>query len=108
MAAAAHGLPGPHRISILAQGETLGNFRHGKGTHTCANGDCYEGNWKYDKRDGKGKMTFKDGLMYEGDWKEDQADGCVCMAGISCRHQLQASAAWLACTAALRPCSLAL
>lgn len=59
----------------LLQGDTLGKLRHGRGVHTCANGDRYEGRWRYDKRDGTGKMTFVRGVKYEGDWKDDKAHG---------------------------------
>ena len=59
----------------LLQGETLGSLRHGRGAHTCSNGDLYEGQWRYDRRDGTGKMTFTSGLRYEGEWREDKAHG---------------------------------
>lgn len=61
----------------MAQGEALGNMRHGKGKHTCSNGDMYTGSWHLDRRHGKGKATFASGLQYEGDWKDDKAHGCV-------------------------------
>ena len=54
----------------------LCTLRHGRGVHTCANGDRYEGQWRYDRRDGTGKMTFVRGLKYEGEWKDDKAHGC--------------------------------
>ena len=28
------------------QGETLGTLRHGRGKHTCSNGDVYDGQWR--------------------------------------------------------------
>ena len=65
---------GDHHNCFL-QGETLGNLRHGRGTHTCSNGDVYEGQWRYDSRDGTGKITFTSGLRYEGEWKGDKAHG---------------------------------
>eukprot|EP00887_Chlorella_sp_A99_P000144 scaffold16.g144.t1 len=58
-----------------AQGETLGTLRHGRGVHTCASGDQYEGQWRYNKREGRGKMVFVSGLMYEGEWRDDKAHG---------------------------------
>ena len=62
---------------LWPQGETLGTLRHGRGVHTCSNGDVYDGEWLYDKRHGRGKMSFVSGLMYEGGWKEDKAHGWV-------------------------------
>ncbi|MBR5602907.1 MAG: hypothetical protein IKW51_01665 [Bacteroidales bacterium] len=41
------------------------------------NGDCYEGEWKDDKRCGKGICWYgrnKD-KMYEGDWLNDKREG---------------------------------
>ncbi|CAL8470902.1 g10444 [Coccomyxa elongata] len=50
-------------------------MRHGKGVHTCTNGDCYRGYWRLDKRHGRGKATFASGMQYEGDWADDKAHG---------------------------------
>lgn len=52
-------------------------MRHGKGLHTCSNGDIYKGYWRLDKRHGRGKATFANGMQYEGDWVEDKAHGCA-------------------------------
>jgi hypothetical protein len=61
--------------SCRAQGETLGSLRHGRGVHTCSNGDRYEGEWRYDRRHGKGRMEFTRGLTYDGQWVEDKTHG---------------------------------
>ena len=60
-----------------AQGDTLGNMRHGKGLHTSSNGDTYKGYWRLDKRHGRGKATLATGMQYEGDWVDDKAHGWV-------------------------------
>jgi hypothetical protein len=62
---------------MVVQGGTLGNMRHGKGVHTCSNGDCYRGFWRLDKRHGRGKATLANGVQYEGDWVDDKAHGWV-------------------------------
>jgi hypothetical protein len=61
-----------------AQGDMLGNQRHGQGTHTSSNGDVYQGSWHLDQRHGRGRFTTAAGLTYDGDWAEDKAQGWVC------------------------------
>ena len=68
------------------QGETLGNLRHGRGIHTCSNGDIYDGQWAYDKRHGTGKFVAARGICYEGEWKEDRAHGWVGLRGRTRMH----------------------
>ena len=55
----------------------MGDFRHGRGSHTCANGDTYRGAWRYDKREGTGVAVFVRGAQYDGEWKDDKAHGCT-------------------------------
>lgn len=69
-------LPDP-QVHPAAQGNTLGNMRHGWGKHTCANGDKYTGNWRLDKRHGRGRAMFARGVEYEGEWADDKAEGCA-------------------------------
>ena len=52
-------------------------MRHGKGLHTCSNGDVYKGYWRLDKRDGRGMAVLANGMQYEGEWVEDMAHGCA-------------------------------
>jgi hypothetical protein len=50
--------------------------RHGQGISQRINGgDCYEGNWKDDKRHGKGRYIYSDGSWYLGNWKNDKYEG---------------------------------
>ncbi len=63
------------KMGTCLQGDTLGDLRHGKGTHTCSNGDIYKGYWRLDKRHGRGKVTLANGMQYEGDWVNDRAHG---------------------------------
>lgn len=60
---------------LLKQGETLGDLRHGKGKHTCSNGDTHEGGWYKGMRHGRGLATFARGFIYEGDFQYDHASG---------------------------------
>ena len=50
-------------------------MRHGKGLHTCSNGDVYKGYWRLDKRHGRGMTVLANGMQYEGEWVEDMAHG---------------------------------
>ena len=50
-------------------------MRHGKGLHTCSNGDVYKGYWRLDKRHGRGMAVLANGMQYEGEWVEDMAHG---------------------------------
>ena len=63
------------RAATHLQGETLGDMRHGKGLHTCSNGDVYKGYWRLDKRHGRGMTVLANGMQYEGEWVEDMAHG---------------------------------
>ena len=63
------------RAATHLQGETLGDMRHGKGLHTCSNGDVYKGYWRLDKRHGRGMAVLANGMQYEGEWVEDMAHG---------------------------------
>jgi hypothetical protein len=62
------------------QGQTLGQYRHGRGIHKSKNGDTYDGDWHFDQREGKGRMVMANGLEYEGEWKEDKAHGQASLA----------------------------
>lgn len=62
-------------MGCVVQGDTLGNERQGKGVHTGANGERYEGAWRRDKRHGQGTATFACGKSYTGDWLNDEAHG---------------------------------
>ena len=68
------------------QGDTLGKLKHGNGRLTCANGNVYTGQWRYDKRHGHGHAVFQRTdasseteqpmpVCYDGDWKDDRTSG---------------------------------
>ena len=44
-----------------------------------ANGDVYQGRWRFDQKHGKGKYIFaatsEDGILYDGDWKHNAKHG---------------------------------
>lgn len=47
-------------------------MRHGKGRHTYANGETYEGEWLNDKRHGYGiQKDITEKEIYAGDWEKD-------------------------------------
>lgn len=64
----------------------LDTLRHGRGRHTCSNGDSYNGAWRYDKRHGDGTAKFARGVSYQGQWKEDMAHGWGSMLSFSPVH----------------------
>ena len=50
-----------------------------KGTMWCANGDTYNGGWRYDKFHGKGLMWDRDGGFYYGSWAKGKRNGPGCL-----------------------------
>ena len=42
---------------------------------TYANGDIYDGQWKYHRKDGQGTMKFHNGDVYEGEFSSDKMHG---------------------------------
>lgn len=55
-----------------------GGFReglpHGSGIYTWANGDYYDGEWKYGLKEGEGRLVMGDSII-AGFWKEDRYIG---------------------------------
>jgi hypothetical protein len=45
--------------------------QHGKGRMTHADGNIYQGDFKYDKANGQGILMNVDGAFYDGEWKDD-------------------------------------
>jgi hypothetical protein len=57
-------------------GEFKNDMRHGKGMLRWANGSCYNGYWRNDRRHNvTGKMSFKEGEVYDGHWEENMMHG---------------------------------
>ena len=50
-------------------------LRHGKGTLTWGNGDCYDGSWENDAMTGWGTFTDSDGSTFVGSWKNGVPEG---------------------------------
>ena len=48
------------------EGDFRYNERHGNGKYIYTNGNIYEGDWIEDKRHGKGKTTYPSGIVYRG------------------------------------------
>lgn len=55
-------------------GEFRKGLPHGSGTYTWANGNYYNGSWRYGLKDGEGKLVSGDSIV-EGVWKEDSYIG---------------------------------
>lgn len=53
------------------EGEWKFGERHGLGTIKYTNGQTFEGTWMNDKRHGEGKMTLPESLVVEGEWQDD-------------------------------------
>ena len=52
--------------------ETFGTTcPHGKGKLISAEGDKFEGQFRYGRREGKGKLIRADGRVFEGEFKND-------------------------------------
>ncbi len=49
--------------------------KHGTGRIEYANGDVYEGEWRFDVPEGAGTITYKKGGRYEGQWHEAKRHG---------------------------------
>ncbi|KAG9141685.1 hypothetical protein Leryth_019299 [Lithospermum erythrorhizon] len=56
-------------------GTWLFDMKHGKGTMSYANGNCYEGEWGRDKPDGQGSYEWSNGNKYIGKWKQGKMNG---------------------------------
>jgi hypothetical protein len=56
----------------LCLGEYRNGKKHGHGTYTYANGDCYQGEYQLNKRHGYGKFTNRHGYVYVGMWENDR------------------------------------
>lgn len=50
-------------------------YMHGKGVYTKANGNKYDGEYKYTNRHGKGIYTWANGSKYDGEWKDGERHG---------------------------------
>ena len=57
------------------EGDYVNGRRSGKGVQIYANGDRYEGEWRYDSPNGKGKKTWIKGSNYVGDFVNGEMDG---------------------------------
>ena len=56
-------------------GCVMGNCQNGKGTRYLADGDRYEGDFRFGARDGNGTLFFADGRRYEGEFADDKRHG---------------------------------
>jgi hypothetical protein len=72
------------KVKICRNGIFMGTYegdlnkdgqRHGVGVLLCDNGNCYEGEWKLDKRDGLGVARYSSGDVYDGQWKRGRRQG---------------------------------
>jgi hypothetical protein len=72
------------KVKICRNGIYMGTYegdlnkdgqRHGVGVLLCDNGNCYEGEWKLDKRDGLGVARYSSGDVYDGQWKRGRRQG---------------------------------
>ena len=72
------------KVKICRNGIFMGTYegdlnkdglRHGVGVLLCDNGNCYEGEWKFDKRDGLGVARYSSGDVYDGQWKRGRRQG---------------------------------
>jgi hypothetical protein len=72
------------KVRICRNGIFMGTYegdlnkdgqRHGVGVLLCDNGNCYEGEWKLDKRDGLGVARYSSGDVYDGQWKRGRRQG---------------------------------
>jgi hypothetical protein len=48
----------------------MNNMFHGTGKYEYANGDKYNGQWRYHKRLGKGVLESSNGERYDGEWDD--------------------------------------
>lgn len=56
-------------------GEWKYDMIHGQGKYTWANGEVYDGQWKDGNRHGRGTIKYADNAMYEGEWKDEKRHG---------------------------------
>ena len=56
-------------------GEFKYNKKHGHGIYTWASGSKYDGNFKDNKKHGHGVQTFANGDKYDGKWKGGKRHG---------------------------------
>lgn len=61
--------------SGLYVGESVFNWRCGKGRQEYADNIVYDGEWNKDSQNGIGMMTWPDGTTYEGSWKDGKKNG---------------------------------
>ncbi|KAJ8598636.1 hypothetical protein CTAYLR_003072 [Chrysophaeum taylorii] len=59
------------------EGETVDGIRHGFGVVRFANGEVYEGEFRWGMREGRGRLSERKGRCscYDGEWKASQKDG---------------------------------
>jgi hypothetical protein len=70
------GEPPPPMTKMTYTGEKARDgLPHGHGKAQYANGDVYEGEWKFERRDGVGICWYFSGEVYEGEWKADKREG---------------------------------
>lgn len=54
-------------------GQWENGVKHGEGTYSYPNGDCYSGWWQFGKKHGQGTYTYKDtGAKLAGQWADNQ------------------------------------
>lgn len=56
-------------------GDWVDDLPNGHGVYRAANGDVYEGGFRFGKFFGAGKMSYSGGSVYEGDWEESLPHG---------------------------------
>jgi len=49
--------------------------RCGQGTHTTADGICYQGSWQNDRMNGQGRLQFPSGAVFEGEFVDNKFHG---------------------------------
>ena len=71
------GDPSPTSTAPPYEGErNAAGQMEGRGKHTYASGNVYEGEWKAGLKKGWGKYTFANGDVYSGQFKAGKREGC--------------------------------
>ena len=68
-------LGGSDDAGLLSQGGWANDVKQGLGRKVYANGDVYEGLWRFGKCDGPGRYRWKTGNEYDGEWKAGRMHG---------------------------------